>query len=443
MVKIHSILVSDIAVAPNRQRREFDHGSIAELAGSIAQNGLISPVVVRKGTTGDYQLVAGERRLRALSYLWNFGETLHCGGQKFSENEVPCIYLGDLNEVDAFEVELEENIRRQDLTWQERAQATAKLAKLRVMQAREAGKPLPEMSDIALEVRPDDSHSHALNVTRKEVIVSKYLNDPDIAKAKTLEEGWKALKRKENGERSIRLGLEVGRNFSITDHTLHQGDCLTIIQELLNGPLRYDVILSDPPYGINAQEFGDSGGVGGSTGGHFYADSPTEWRRLMERFCALAFEIARPQAHAYLFCDVEMFSQLKVYMTMGGWKCFRTPLIWVNPGGMRAPWPTQGPQRKYQMILYAVKGDRLVKKLAPDVLTYTQDSNLGHPAQKPVALYQDLLRRSCDPGDYTLDPFCGSGTIFAAAHDLKIRATGIEQDPASYGIAAKRLGELK
>jgi DNA modification methylase len=129
-------------------------------------------------------------------------------------------------------------------------------------------------------------------------------------------------------------------------------------------------------------------------------------------------------------------------MNEAGWKCFRTPIIWVNPTGMRAPWPEMGPQRKYQLCLYATKGDRRVTRLYSDVITANSDENLGHPAQKPVAVYEDLLRRSVHPGDVVLDPFCGSGTVFPAAHTFKCKAVGIEQDPAAYGIAVKRIEAL-
>jgi DNA modification methylase len=78
-----------------------------------------------------------------------------------------------------------------------------------------------------------------------------------------------------------------------------------------------------------------------------------------------------------------------------------------------------------------------------DVLDYPPDTNLGHAAQKPVALFQDLLSRSILPGQSVLDPFCGSGPIFAAAHALKARATGIEMDQGSYGIAVKRIESLR
>ncbi|MGI0134443.1 MAG: DNA methyltransferase, partial [Candidatus Micrarchaeaceae archaeon] len=122
---------------------------------------------------------------------------------------------------------------------------------------------------------------------------------------------------------------------------------------------------------------------------------------------------------------------------------FRTPLVWHNPTSNRVPWINSGPQRKYQLILYAVKGGRNVTKIYPDLVTIPSDANPGHHAAKPVALYQDLLRRSVAPGDRVLDPFCGSGPIFPAAQEEKVLATGVELMPEAYAIAAKRLEELK
>ena len=94
------------------------------------------------------------------------------------------------------------------------------------------------------------------------------------------------------------------------------------------------------------------------------------------------------------------------------------------------------------MCLYATKGDRPTLKLASDLVTYASDENLNWAAQKPVALYMDLLSRTCRPGDTALDCFVGSGTIFPSCHALKVKATGIEIDPVAYGIALKRLKDL-
>ena len=62
---ITSIPVSQIEANPFQPRKEFDEAALEELAQSIKQQGVIAPVTVRKMPDGKYQLIAGERRLRA------------------------------------------------------------------------------------------------------------------------------------------------------------------------------------------------------------------------------------------------------------------------------------------------------------------------------------------------------------------------------------------
>jgi site-specific DNA-methyltransferase (adenine-specific) len=204
---------------------------------------------------------------------------------------------------------------------------------------------------------------------------------------------------------------------------------------------QFDIILTDPPYGMGADQFGTSG-VGVSAAAHFYDDSYEMWANVMDYFALQSFRLAKPSAHMYAFCDFDRFHEFKQKLTRVGWKVHRTPLIWSNPDGFRAPWPEQGCQRKYELILYAVKGDRKVNQLKGDVLEYRKDTAVGHPAQKPVPLLIELLRRSARPGDTVLDPFMGSGSTVEACHELKLTCTGIEQDPSAYGMAVKRVKGL-
>ena len=439
-MKIHNIHRDSILIPPNRQRKEFDAEEIASLAGSIAQIGLIQPVVVRPGSENTYLLIAGERRLRALEYAWNFGDPVRCGDWLFEENSVPCILISDLSEVDAFEMELEENIRRIDLTWQEKAAATNQLYELRKRQADAAGTPEPSVGDIAKEIHATSEPvtGHTYQAVREDIILARNLGDSDVQKASSAKEAIKLLKRKEERKRHEELGISVGASFTAAEHSLIKGDCLSAMESLPSES--FDVILTDPPYGMDAQEFGDSGGKTG--GAHFYDDSYETWQGLMAHFAGASYRLAKPSAHLYVFCDIDRFVELKSYFAAEGWKVFRTPILWINPSSFRAPWPESGPQRKYQLCLYATKGDRRVTKLCPDYILSSTDPNLGHPAQKPVGVYLDLLLRSVRPGDTVLDPFCGSGTIFPAAHKALCRATGIELDDAAFGLASKRLGEL-
>lgn len=440
---VQTVQHKEILIPSNRQRREKKPEYLIELATSISRNGLFHPPVVRVNESGQMLLVAGECRLEAIHYLWEMGEALRYGGVFYCEGQVPVNFLGELDPVDAYEIELEENIRRLDLSWQERADATASLFKLRSMQAERDSKPIPTVAEVAAEVRGESGS--AQDTTRKELLVSRHMGDVDVAKAKSLDDAFKVLKRKEELKRSAQLATSVGKTFTASTHSLIQGDCLSELAGFM--PDSFDVVLTDPPYGINAQDFNNSGKL--VSGTHFYDDSPEEWTRLMKAFLPEVCRITKPEAHFYMFCDVDNFWHAKQLMTWAAmetktdWRVFRTPLIWINPTAMRAPWPEHGPQRKWQMVLYAIKGNKKAIKLSPDVLTFPSDENLNHHAQKPVALYMELLSRSVRAGDSVIDPFAGSGPIFPAAHAIKVRATGIELDPAAAGIAAQRIKELK
>lgn len=440
-MKLHIYDFEDIHIEEGRQRKDLSAEAILDLAGSITQVGLIHPIVVRLDDEDRIVLVAGERRIRALEYIWNFGQSARCGEYEIPVNKVPCVYLGEIDPILAFEIELEENIRRKDISWQERAQATARLAKLKSDIEGEEPSPAKLAETLGLSPGSGGGGTPAQEV-RQDLILARHMADPDIAKAASRSDAFKILKRKEEVSRNAALGAAINVQTLSSEHRLLKGNCLEILPTLPDAS--FDVILSDPPYGMEAQDFGDSGGTGGAVGGHFYDDSHDTWIRLMSGLAAEIDRLAKSQAHLYLFCDIDRFAALRDFIsTSGVWKCFRTPLVWFNPGGSRAPWPQSGPQRKSQYILYAVRGNKPVTAMLGDVLTHGSDTNLGHHAQKPVSLYNDLLRRSIRPGDTILDPFCGTGPIFPAAHGLKCKATGIELDDAAAGIAATRLKELK
>jgi site-specific DNA-methyltransferase (adenine-specific) len=433
MLQIHSIDRRDLVVAKDRQRQSLSDTSLIELAESIEANGLIHPIVVSRGEGAQLLLVAGGRRLRALEFLWMKGKEIRCGTESFADGFVPCIYLGELDPTDAYSIELDENLKREDLSWQDRARAIERLANLRAMQT---GSP-PTAAEVAADLYSCPVGSSAESV-RTHLLVARHLDDPDVSAAPTARDALKVLKRKEELRRSAELGELVGATLTARSHRLLKGDSLELMVTLTAES--YDVILTDPPYGIDAQDFGDSAGK--TKGAHPYADDYAAWTQLAAELAINAFRLAKPAAHLYCFCDIDNFHELADHCRSAGWEVFRTPIIWYNPTAMRAPWPTMGPQRKWQMVLYAAKGKRPVTKLYQDLITVPSDVNLNHQAQKPVALYEDLLKRSTRPGDTVLDPFCGTGTIFPAAHNMKCIATGIEVDAAAYGIAVDRLNKL-
>jgi|TARA_B110001452_G_scaffold250304_1_gene238408 ParB family chromosome partitioning protein len=107
-------LIGDLTRNKYQPRTSFDEGKIKELAESIKQNGLIQPIAVRSNSNDSsrYEIVAGERRWIA--------------AQKAGLHEVPIVVL-DLDDSQALEVAILENIQREDLNAVEEAKAYDRL----------------------------------------------------------------------------------------------------------------------------------------------------------------------------------------------------------------------------------------------------------------------------------------------------------------------------
>jgi ParB family chromosome partitioning protein len=97
---INEIRISEIEVNPFQPRTEFDEAILAELADSIKKQGIIQPITVRRVAAGKYQLISGERRLRASKLA---GLT-----------EIPA-YVRTANDQQMLEMALIENIQRENL----------------------------------------------------------------------------------------------------------------------------------------------------------------------------------------------------------------------------------------------------------------------------------------------------------------------------------------
>jgi ParB family chromosome partitioning protein len=100
MGSVNEIRIAEIEVNPFQPRTDFDHNALAELADSIKLQGLIQPITVRRVTAHRYQLISGERRLRASKLA--------------GLNQIPA-YVRTANDQQMLEMALIENIQREDL----------------------------------------------------------------------------------------------------------------------------------------------------------------------------------------------------------------------------------------------------------------------------------------------------------------------------------------
>ncbi len=109
---LRDVPIDAIVANPHQPRVHFDEDSLADLAKSIKEIGVLQPLLVREASPGSYVLIAGERRWRA--------------AKKANLKQVPVV-VREITEIESVEQALVENLHRQDLTALEEASAYQQL----------------------------------------------------------------------------------------------------------------------------------------------------------------------------------------------------------------------------------------------------------------------------------------------------------------------------
>jgi len=167
---ISYISVDEIYPSPVQPRKHFSQDSLLELADSIAQHGVLNPLTVRS-RCGKYELVAGERRLRASRIA--------------GLREVPCIIM-DIDTEEAGLLSLIENIQRKDLDFVEEAEGIFQLIRVFGMSQEEAARRLGKSQpSIANKLRLLKLPPRVLDELREEGLTERHgrallrLKDPE------------------------------------------------------------------------------------------------------------------------------------------------------------------------------------------------------------------------------------------------------------------------
>lgn len=194
--KLIQLAPENIRANPAQPRQEFDKEALESLAESIRQNGLLQPVTVRRTQDGSYELVAGERRLRAC----------RMAGVKL----IPCIVSGCDARQSAI-LALLENLQRRDLGVFEEAEGLRRLVEeWGVTQEEAAARLGKSQSSIANKLR-------LLRLGEEERRI--------ITEAKLTERHARALLRLEKEEErlaALKVVAERGMNVAQTEHYIEQ-----------------------------------------------------------------------------------------------------------------------------------------------------------------------------------------------------------------------------
>ena len=484
--------IKDIKVAEDRIRKNFSHTAIRELGVDIAKNSLYHPPVIRE-QDGEFWLVAGERRLRAIIWLAENGKTVVFDGKEYPLGEMPVTRLSDLSQTEAMEIELNENLMRKDLPWQDCAVARVKIHELKTFEAKEAGLPW-NIKNTAKELAEMTNYVQGSmeNLIADSLLVYEFLDEKVVQNCKSLTEAKRFVLRRIEGEflnvmqeyqpvpqrevikaddsayhkvhnlpepepykhiprKTIRDKMtpeqkEAADGFIKLSQNLPKSKLR--IWKMYNGDFRtapiphkyYPLIIADPPYGIDADTFGDA-----ASAVHDYKDTKEEAFELCKSIFELGYDKwSMDNCRLYLFCDITNFSDLREMAEAAGWKVFRTPLLWVRKNKGHIPWGPNHYKRSYECILYATKGNIILKKAFSDVIEVgSPRSHSGHGAKKPSELYTQLIQHSFTQRNRVLDPCCGSGTVVIAGHEAKAESFGVEIDTNIYNSALAEIARYE
>ena len=430
----------------NRQRRELK--GIDELAESIRTRGQLQPVVI----TRNLLLVAGERRLTAIRQL--------------ADRKIRCVYTDELDPNELQAIELEENIKRHSLPWQDECKAV-----LRYHNTRCAQYPSNTIEDTAKALGLSDSEIGDRIAVAKEMLNGNklVLEAPKLSTAKGLVR--RANERRVASETSKLLAIasgavpspapseapiEVDEDLSILadlDEVRETGYILN--EDFINWSSDYDgpkfnLIHCDFPYGVGMHK--SDQGSGDAYGS--YEDTPEIYWSLLDAFLNNLDNFCEDSAHLVFWFSMDFYSETiarfeydakrrRELNLSPGWRVSRFPLIWHksdNSGIL--PDPNRGPRRTYETALFASRGDRkIVRPVSSSVAAGIQRGR--HMSEKPQPVLRHFFRMLVDEHSTVLDPTAGSGSaIRAAVASGASRYLGLELNPEFAKVADETLKDF-
>ena len=393
-----------------------------ELRDSIQQKQLLHPPVFMEITNPDgttlYQLIAGERRVRAIQSLAEEGLPFLYAGEEYPPGELPATVIPMLSRLEKRELEFDENELRLALSWQDKTRALAMLHELRKEQNPQQTKKDTANEIMATQNLPDTSQSNVYRAVRIATVVNEFLDDPVVAAARNETEAYQLALQQE----SARFEAELARRRKVraTGQSIRcdirVGSAFDILPKL--DPQQFDLILTDPPYGIGA---GQAGYRARTVHHHNYEDSADYAREVLQFILTEGWRVTKLRANIFIFTDIKHFDWLQGASTRMGWVPWRTPVIWRKSASEGlVPWGRHGFAHTYDIIFWATKGRRGLNAHNVDVLDYPRVARKDrvYGAEKPVPLLKRIIELTTVPADSVLDPCVGSGSTLVAAKQL-------------------------
>jgi ParB/RepB/Spo0J family partition protein len=401
------VAIDEIATRrETRQRRDL--GDISTLASSISRRGLIHPIVV----TRDLDLVAGERRLEACKLLnWD---------------QIPVQFTDEVAESDLEAIELEENIKRQDISWQDRNNAIQRYHELQLRLDR----------DWTQEKTADELGLDASTISAHLEVAKAILAKPELARAETFSKVRGVVDRANaRAIDGVIASLTYGPFIQSTNHIEPSIITTDFIKwaSVYDGP-RFNLLHCDFPYGIGSDSFPK-----GATQLGTYTDEPQTFPDLIHSITANIDRICDPSCHLIFWFSMSRYEETRSSLA-NFFEIDPYPLVWAKSDNVGfLPNPSHDYRRIYETAFFGTRGSRKIVRPVSNLVHLPTTSDI-HPHEKPVAVLTHFFEALVDEHTRLLDPTCGSGSALRAARKLgAAHVFGIESDPEFAKLATAAL----
>lgn len=395
-------LIEEVIVPPERQRLGLGDEEkkaateFLSLKASMAANGLLQPIGIDK----DNNLLFGFRRLTAAKELkWD---------------TIPAIVDPDrtLTAIERETIELDENIQRMDLSWQEKERAIARLNDLK-------RKIDPTWTQRKTAVITGVTQSM---VSDAEMLSKMMIAFPEIAKAATKN---KALSMAKNVAKKTLRRVEIQANPAKYAEVKDKVICAKAEEHILELPDGFtNHIMADGPFGIDYDKTQAAEGVHAA-----YEDSPESYRERTTLMAPHMYRIIKSDGFLIWFLGHDHLDWTKELFRRAGFKVDPIPLIWDRSDGRcYTIRPDRWFGKGYDIALHCIKGEpQMIERSrskgvhgSGNVFRYkpvaTKDKE--HIVERPLELYVDMMQCYSLQGEKIVDFFGGSGAIPAAAASI-------------------------
>lgn len=464
----------------DRQRREIDTKG---LIGSIKRRGVLQPIIVDELTDGTLELIAGERRLSCCREL--------------GLPDIPIRLASSLSPIEREILELEENVKRSDLTWRETVKAVARIHELFEAKAALAGDSWTQ-SETAEEISIEQP---TISLYLK---VYSSFDDPNVERAGTVREAYNLLLRRDaraagnaleeliSGGDEERETLADPADYASPYLNLTPEDVAVTVRVLENSPnliiggdaqssgyvreiqpslpipdlepiraenflewaptyagRKFNLIHCDFPYGVNlfssnGIRSGPNRSQMGQDEGESYDDEASTYQELVECLAGNLDRLMSISGHIMFWysnkVEIDRWTRETFAKLAPSVSWTRFPLIWLKSdnAGIAAS-PNYEPRHIYETCLLGSRGKRQIVKIVSDAYSAPSDKSI-HSSAKPEPMLRHFMTMLVDAETSLLDPTCGSGTALRAAESLGARSVlGLERNPTMVEMALRAL----